>query len=156
MIDNTEETKVQTADAIKSGNLLYAAFCGTGKSHLCNVASKYIEFECWKYRAGDFPTNYITEISAALGKYPYIFISTDPIVLRRLVKNGISIKLIFPRNELKAEYLERFKRRGNHIDFINTLDKYWDVWLDELKKQNYCEQIILNSGEYLQNIFQGI
>ncbi len=153
MKKNIKNIKSTDSDNCHFKRLLYAAFCGTGKSYLCNNFAKYIEFECWKYREGDFPTNYIIEINGALGKYPYIFISTDPIVLKRLAKNGIAIKLIFPRNELKAEYLERFKQRDNHIDFINTLDKYWDVWLDELKKQNYCEQIILNSGEYLQDIF---
>ena len=135
---------------------LYAAFCGTGKSFLCdNFADECTEFECWKYRDGNFPTNYIKDILAAIGKYEYIFISTDPVVLGELYKRGITIKLIYPRNELKDEYFKRFIKRESHIDFLEALDKYWDAWLDELKEQNYCQQIELNRGQYLQDVIFG-
>ena len=132
---------------------VYAAFCGTGKSYLCNnFADKCIEFECWEYRKGNFPKNYIDDIKSAMGKYEYIFFSTDPVVLKQLYKEGASITLVYPRNKLKREYMERFLMRESHIDFIRAIDTYWNDWIDELKEQNYCEHILLDSGQYLQDV----
>lgn len=137
-------------------DIVYAAFCGTGKSYLCDTfVDTCIEFECWKYKDGDFPKNYIKDIKAAVGKYKYIFISTDPRVLKQLNENGVHIKLIYPKNELKGEYFKRFEERGNLISFRKMLNKYWDVWLDELKEQSYCERIVLNKDEYLEDIVFG-
>ncbi len=132
---------------------IYAAFCGTGKSYLCDTfADKYVELEDWNYRDGNFPKNYIKDIRAVIGNYEYIFIGTDPIVLKQLNESGINIKLVYPKKELKSEYFKRFAMRGSHIDFVNAINKYWDVWLDELKGQSYCEHIILNKDEYLEDI----
>ncbi len=132
---------------------VYASFCGTGKTYLCKkFPKKCIEFECWKYTDGDFPQNYIKDIRAKMGKSKYIFISTNPVVLKQLNKLGISIILIYPKNNLKKKYIKGFKSRGSSKDFINMLDKNWDKWLDELKKQDYCKHIVLNDGQYLENL----
>ena len=38
--------------------VLCAAFCGVGKSYLCNnFPYTYKELECWEYRDGDFPND---------------------------------------------------------------------------------------------------
>lgn len=130
-----------------------AAFCGTGKTYLCNkFTDKYMEFECWKYTTSDFPLNYINDIKSKIKKINYIFISTNPVVLKELYKQKIKVNLIYPDINLKNEYLLRFVKRGSHSDFIKTLDKYWDDWINELNKQNYCKQTVLKSGEYLQNV----
>ena len=132
---------------------IYAAFCGTGKSYLCDtLPDKCIEFEDWNYRDGDFPKNYIKDIIAVIGNYEYIFIGTDPMVLKQLNEMGINIKLVYPKNELKSEYFKRFAGRESHIDFVNAINKYWNVWLDELKEQSYCEHIVLKKDEFLENI----
>jgi len=133
--------------------LLYAAFCGTGKSYLCNnFADDYMELECWKYRQGDFPDNYIQDVIRAMGKTKYLFISTDPVILKELNKRGIKIYLYYPQNKLRNEYLDRFLERDSPQDFIGAIMKCWDTWIDELKAQNYCKHIVLNSGEYLQDV----
>lgn len=132
---------------------IIAAFCGTGKTYLCNnFSDKCTEVECWEYRDGDFPRNYIKDVKLAIGNYKYIFISTDPIILKPLNESGISIKLVYPKKELKSEYFKRFVMRGSNKDFMNAYNKYWNIWLDELKEQKYCEQIVLNKNEYLKDI----
>jgi hypothetical protein len=132
---------------------IYAAFCGTGKTYLCDqLGLKCIEFECWKYRTGDFPDNYIKEIKSQIGRVDYIFISTDPVVLKTLYAQGINVKLVYPNLGLKKEYRQRFLDRGSPIEFIKMINKPWRQWITELQEQKYCEQIVLNKGEYLENI----
>lgn len=131
--------------------ILISSFCGTGKSYLCrNFPDICMEFECWEYRKGDFPDNYVQDVISAIGKTKYLFISTDPIILKALSKLGINIKLFYPANQLRSEYLDRFIERDSPQDFIGAIMKNWDKWLNELKEQDYCEHIVFNKGEYLR------
>jgi len=133
--------------------MLYAAFCGTGKTYLVNnFPGDYIEIECWEYRQGNFPQNYVDDVISVMGKTKYLFISTDPVILNELNSRGVKIKLYYPQNKLRDEYLSRYIARNSPPDFIGAIMKYWNVWLDELKEQNYCEHNILQTGEYLQDV----
>lgn len=135
--------------------IIVAAFCGTGKSYLCKYyPNNYKEIECWEYRKENFPNNYIDDVLNTLGKIKYLFISTDPIILKGLNKLGLKIQLIYPANELRNEYLDRFIDRDNPYDFIGTIMKNWDIWINELKEQNYCKHTILESGCYLSDYFE--
>ena len=60
-----------------------------------------------------------------------------------------SITLVYPKNELRNEYLDRYISRDSPSEFIGVFMKYWNVWLDELKGLNYCNHIVLESGQYL-------
>lgn len=128
---------------------IYASFCGTGKSYLCD--ENHIEFECWKYQDGDFPNNYVNDIKSQIGKVPYIFISTNPVGLKRLIEDEIEVNLVYPNIELKEEYINRYKERGSTEDFIDMLDNNWYDWIYELHEQN-CNKIELDSGIYLSDI----
>lgn len=136
-----------------SATILCAAFCGTGKSYLCrNEPHTYREIECWQYRKGDFPNNYVHDVIDAIGKIKYLFISTDPVILKALHILGIKILLLYPENELRNEYLDRYINRDDPYDFIGSIMKNWDIWINELKDQNYCRHIILKSGEFINDI----
>jgi len=133
--------------------LLCAAFCGTGKTYICektNISS--IEIEYWKYKDKGLQKEYLKDIKNQIGKVDYIFISTDPNGLILLNKEGYDIILAYPDNELRNEYLDRYIERDSPYDFIGTFMKHWHIWLNELKDQNYCKHIILKSGEYLHNV----
>ena len=130
---------------------IYASFCGTGKTTTCKEIDKAIEFECWKYKDGDFPNNYIHDIKEAIGKYKYIFISTDPVVSKILHEDNIEVILVYPEQKLKDEYIDRFRKRNSSKDFIQTLDINWSKWLNELSLINYCKHIVLKSNEYLNS-----
>lgn len=143
--------KIQTTT--NTHTVLCAAFCGTGKSYLCNsFVNTYMEIECWEYRKGNFPNNYINEVVNSIGKTKYLFISTDPVILKGLNRLGINIELIYPENKLRNEYLDRYIKRDSPNDFIGVFMKNWDNWLNELKEQNYCTHKILKAGEYLQDV----
>jgi hypothetical protein len=131
---------------------IIAAFCGTGKTYLCDKnPSKYVEFECWKYSdKPGFPANIIRDIKRGLGENEVVFISTNPVVLKELNRQGVEARLVYPDKKLKAEYIARYVKRGSHKDFIDMLGKHWDNWIDELAEQTYCEQTILGSGEFIK------
>lgn len=135
--------------------IIYAAFCGTGKSFLCKKhPNTYKELECWEYRNGDFPNNYIKDVTMMLGKCKYLFISTDPVISKGLKELGIEVKLIYPSIELRNEYLDRYIDRDSPSDFIGEVMKNWTTWITELHEQNYCKQIELESGEYISDVLE--
>ncbi len=136
-----------------NNTLLYAAFCGTGKSYLCdNFPDIYKETESWEYHSKDFPQNYVQDILNMFGKTKYLFIATEPTVLKELNKLDIEINLVYPQNELRGEYLDRYIKRDSPYDFVGTIMINWNKWIDELKKQIYCNHIVLQKGEYLKDI----
>lgn len=127
---------------------LISAWCGTGKTYICEKTDILsIEVEYWKYKD---PKKYIKDIRKYLGKVDYIFISTDPKGLKLLDEIGFEIDLIYPKNELRDEYLQRYLDRDSPADFIGVFMKYWDNWLNELKGLSFCSHTVLDSGQFLQ------
>ncbi len=132
---------------------LYAAFCGTGKTYICNKTNiKAIEIEYWKYKDNNLYKEYIQDIKKYFGTVDYIFISTDPEGLKLLNNEGYEITLIYPQNELRNEYLDRYIERDSPYDFIGTFMKNWHTWINELKEIQYCNHIILKTGQYLKDV----
>jgi len=82
----------------------------------------------------------------------YIFVSTEPEGIKLLHDEGFDITLVYPENDLRNEYLDRYVARDSPYDFIGSYMKYWNNWINELKKLDYCKHIVLKSGEYLQNV----
>lgn len=130
--------------------MIYSAFCGTGKSYLCNEPG-FMELECWKYDLDNFPFNYIEDIKYYKNKTNFLFISTNPVVLKELYKQSIDVILVYPNIKLKSEYMLRYKNRGSSTDFIQMLDKNWENWINELEDIKFINKIILNKNEYLEN-----
>ncbi len=139
--------------AIITNTILYAAWCGTGKTYICNRNNiDAIEVEYWKYKEKNLQHKYIQIINSYIGKVKYIFISTKPDGLKLLNNAGFNITLVYPSNDLRNEYLDRYIERDSAYELIGTFIKHWHIWLDELKEQTYCKHIILKSGKYLSNI----
>ena len=132
---------------------LFAAWCGSGKTHICaHTNINAVEIEYWKYKNKGFHEEYIKDVKNKIGVVDYIFISTDPHGLKLLKEQGLSITLVYPDNQLRNEYLDRYLDRDCPYEFIGTFMKHWDLWINELKNLNYCRHIILKRGEYLKDV----
>lgn len=134
---------------------IYASWCGTGKTFICNNTDvKAVEVEYWKYKEKGLFKEYVEDVKKQFGKVDYIFIATEPDGLKLLNDEGFEITLVYPKNELRNEYLDRYIERDSPADFIGVFMKYWDVWINELKKQYYCKHIVLDKGQYLYDIIK--
>lgn len=153
--------KNSTSAPLLPSGLLVAAFPGTGKSYYCSNGnlSQYVH-EKWcidsdssKFDKANFPANYIEHIKKKLSEgYARIFISSHKEVRDALVANGLKFTLIYPKENLKEEYLERYRQRGNNQKFIDLIDKNWSKWLFELHRQTGCTHIELESGQFVSNV----
>lgn len=148
-----QQVKVLKKSSPKLDTVLCAAFCGAGKTFICEKTDvKAVEVEYWKYKDCGLQNQYIEDVKKHIGEVDYIFISTDPEGMKLLDDEGFDITLVYPKNELRCEYLDRYIDRDSSYDFIGTFMKYWNIWIDELKEQKYCKHIVLDSGQYLQDV----
>lgn len=131
---------------------IIAAFCGTGKSTLSKSMDNLIEVECWEYRKGNFPDNYIQEVLSKSKEYKYVCISTDPVSLVPIIKRGCNVVLVYPDLSLFDEYMKRYVDRVSPYDFIGVMYKHWHEWIKQLHSIKGCEHIVLTEGQYLSDV----
>lgn len=137
----------------KNTTIICAAFCGTGKTYICEKTNtSAIEIEYWKYKEKGLQKEYIQDVKKHFGKVNYIFVATEPDGLKLLHDEGFNITLVYPQNELRNEYLDRFIDRDSPYDFIGVFMKYWHPWINELKQQSFCKHIVLERGQYLSDV----
>lgn len=141
-----------------------SAFPGTGKSYLYEKLKEkmvVLDSDSSKFswieegvRHPDFPNNYIEHIKANISLADIIFISSHDVVRSALNQHGIHYTLIYPKEHLKNEYLDRYQERGNNEGFINMIDRNWYLFMEELKKETFPNKIELESGQFIGDVIR--
>jgi len=136
--------------------LVVSAFPGCGKSHLFRNKGekKILDSDSSTFDKSQFPQNYIEHIKSNIGEVDIILVSSHKEVRDALVNESISFTLVYPRKDIKDEYIQRYIDRGNDGKFVELLKQNWDNWTDELENQEGCEKIELESGQYLSNVIE--
>lgn len=142
-----------------------AGFPGVGKSFIFNNKSKYVvlDSDSSKYswisegvRNPDFPNNYIKHIEESISKADYIFVSSHDVVREALKDNHISYTIVYPSIELKDEYLQRYKDRGNNEKFISFIESNWNSFIQDIEKEWFPKKIKLKSNQYLFDVLENL
>lgn len=98
-------------------------------------------------RNPDFPRNYIEHLWGLEG---IVMASTHEEVRDGLYNAGLPFLLVYPSKDQKAEYLERYRARGNDEAFILMIEQNWDRWIDALDQETRAAgRIIPAHGRYL-------
>ena len=83
-----------------------------------------------------WPSNYIQDIKALerSGMYRNVMVSSHELVRHEMAKAGIRYTNVFPENtpEMKKIILERCRVRQSPPEFIENLDKNWDLYINSL------------------------
>ena len=102
-----------------------------------------------KKRNPDFPANYVDHIRGCHG---IVLCSTHKEVRDALAAAGISFTLVYPRQDCKKEYIERYRKRGSPDSFITLLNKMWDDWIAEMETESRAlHKVVLLPGEFLKD-----
>ncbi len=136
-----------------------SGFPGVGKSYFVeknpscldsdsSVYSWSVDDDGERIRNPNFPKNYISHIEGNMGKVPIIFVSTHKEIRDALVENDIPFTLVYPRRDLKEEYLNRYRARKSPEGLINVVAEKWDAWINEME-ETHCDACVLSSGEFL-------
>ena len=155
------------------GIFIYA-FTATGKSTISKKYSNVIDMESTLYKYlgiskedeklkgtnrkinKEWPDNYFKALKEVESKYDYILISDD-ICNNFLKVNNYEYWWVYPQIELKDEYLDRCKKRGNNDEFINWYSKLWEEWIRACKNDKGASRHIeLKSNQYLEDVLPNI
>lgn len=153
--------------------MVICGFAGIGKTYLGNKYKNVIDLESsdykWIYsnRANKmdkekrkgltqrnvnyaWPDNYLDAITDANAEYDLVLVSQSLDILDELHLMKVPYILVFPKLELKEEYIQRCIDRGNQENFIWFIDRYYEKLIKNLMKRPE-EKIILDTGEYLED-----
>lgn len=81
----------------------------------------------------------------------YIIIPTVRSVMSLLDADDIPYTVVYPGVELKDEYEERYRRRGDSQNFLDVFIDGWEYMLQDLDKYG-DKQIVLKRGQYLSDV----
>lgn len=107
-------------------------------------------------RNPDFPNNYMKHIKDNIGKANCILVSSHDIVREALKENNIEYTLVYPAVELKDEYLERYKNRGNNEGFLKFISSNWEQFISDIEKETFPKLIKLESGQFLASVLNNL
>jgi len=159
--------------------MVIAAFAGTGKT---TVAKRYpktaIDLDCMPYKyelksngnfedesckanpdliaRAEWPYNYVDVIKQFNKNYKYIFIPANLHVLMLLRAEKIPYLICYPERCAKEVYHHRFLERGNTMYFIDIFIGKWDKYISTCEEDNYGRHIVLQSNQFLSDIFAAI
>ena len=155
------------------GIFIYA-FTATGKSTLAKRYSNVIDMESTRYKYlgnlqeneslkstkreinKQYPENYFAELIKVKDKYDYILIA-DEICDKFLQENNFEYWWVYPQENLKDEYMDRCKQRGNNEEFIFWYSKLWDEWIKRCKNDKFAaKHIELKSNQYLEDVLPNL
>lgn len=150
---NSKANLLPSASLVQNGRLV-AAFPGTGKTHFFNrsYTGIVLDSDSSLFHKDDFPENYIRHIKACQDTATIILISSHKVVRDALVRENLHFTLIYPKEQLKDEYLQRYKMRGSTENFISMMNNNWSNWLFDCHRQIGCTHIELESGQYLSDV----
>ena len=154
-IDRIVQENLEKTIKIDMKTKVYSAFLGVGKTTYFNTTDKNVlDSDSSKFDKKNFPANYIEHIERNIQdpKVDKILVSSHKDVRDALVKKGIPYVLVYPNREIKDEYIQRYKDRGNNDTFVDLLDKNWDNWMDEMDNQEGCYKVKIGSGQYLTDV----
>ena len=154
----------------KQEAIVVAGFPGVGKTYLIpadkpsslqSLIFQDLDSTPFSHKDGQpnpaFPENYITHIKTLLQTPDLIImVGVHDVVRDQIVANGIRFTLVYPEQQLKDEYMERYTKRGSHPGLIKKLDQMWDAFTSSCAGQKDCRHVVLKSGEYLEDVMEGI
>lgn len=99
-------------------------------------------------KSNEFPRNYVDFVSKLItdhGGYRYVLCSCHKEVREELNNRGIPYIVVVPHFNCKDEYMERYLKRGDSVDYIQKMYDCWDEWHDEID----------NSGAAVIHLWEG-
>lgn len=128
--------------------MIICGFAGIGKSYMCKHYANWIDLESTPFEK-DFE-RYV-KVAQHMDKQGYnVMLSCHGDLRKLLHEKGIEYTLVVPKRELKEEYINRYKNRGNTESFIKNLNSNWDKFC---KPYEFEKVVYLDSNDFISTKF---
>ena len=125
---------------------IICGFAGIGKSTVARNNTGFVDLESTPFEKD---WDRYVKVAEHIANNGYIVLLSCHKELReKLRSKNIDYLLVIPKKDQKAEYLQRYKNRGNTENFINLLDSNWKSFLSILPNEK-----VLIVGNYLNKEF---
>ena len=152
-------------------NIIICGFPGVGKSSASQMCRDVADIEStafhwptdWeninepeKMRHEENPNwvsdyvDHIADMASRCG-YRYCLVSCHDKVRGEMDIRGIPYIVVAPSKDLKDEYLARYLKRGDSVNFIDQINAHWDEWLSVIDESG-ATVIHLKQGQYIADI----
>ncbi|CCE26157.1 g133 [Yersinia phage phiR1-37] len=141
---------------------IISGFPGIGKSELFKIygEARVSDSDSSKFPKDSFPANYVAHIKDLIvnSNKKYILVSSHKVVRDALVAEGIPFFLVYPNENCKDEYINRYIKRGSPEAFVSLLSNNFNNFVQECKTTNspIATHIELSDGQYLSDVLSTI
>ncbi|KAL1852489.1 hypothetical protein Daus18300_012170 [Diaporthe australafricana] len=108
----------------------------------------------------EWPSNYLKAIKLRLSEKCILMISTHQTIYSRLIESGVILVMVYPKKELKAEWLERIRQREGRLGAISSIcgivDERWDDWIAGCHQQTGCLKFEMSEGGYIEDCIETV
>lgn len=138
--------------------MIICGFPGVGKSYATSVLEQkdlVSDSDSSLFDKSKFPANYVkhlgnlSSIQQNTNKRLHIFGSSHKEVRDALLEAGLEFIVVIPTSDQKADYIERYKKRGSPEAFIKLLDENFENWIKEILSDDRLNVWTLEPGETL-------
>lgn len=135
---------------------IISGFPGVGKSYLGKRSDnevKVLDLESSNFKGENRWEDYKNEIKNQVGKVDVLFVSSHKETRKILSELGFNFYLVYPDRSLEDEYLRRYTERGSSQEFIDMMDKNFDLFIDSIENEEVrCAKIkLIGEDEYLDS-----
>lgn len=100
-------------------------------------------------RASNFKELYMAKVRDSIAPNTIVLISTHEEIRSALTEEGLEFALVYPRRDLKEEWIQRLELRKSPQGLIDIVQKDWSSMLGECRDQRGCSHFTLEEGQYL-------
>lgn len=109
-----------------------------------------------RIRHPKWPGNFVQDILKASDKLDVLYVSSHEEVRSALVEMGVWFYCVYPPIDAKREYLERYRGRGENIEYLELLSQKYEEWIRSMERQTGCSHVVVPSGCYLSDVLPEI
>lgn len=136
--------------------LVISGFPGIGKTHavkeLTVKGQPIFDSDSSTFDKAYFPDNYLDHVEATIAKHVPMLVSSHEEVRQGLEARGIQYILVYPEDDLKEEYLQRYRDRGSPDAFVEMMESRWEDFIASCDSSQPNHRVRLSQGQYLSDI----
>ncbi len=111
---------------------IICGFAGIGKSYLALNQAGFVDLE-----STPFEKDWALYVQVALHmqKNGYkVMLSCHKDLRKELKKRNAEYIVVIPKKEHKQAYIQRYKNRGNTQEFVELFEKNFEIFINEIKR----------------------